>query len=274
MSWAEVKKINSDLNTPLDKLIKNILLGGYFWTIETTPTTFIVPSGVNDIYISGTAGGGGGGGAAGMFHEDDYNHGRYNKICYGGGGGGAAGKEIDAKMVVLANRTLNLSVGLGGSGGNSRAIYDSNYGRTITTGIDGANGTDTVIGSLVIPHGNYGGKGAATIYAGQAYGGAGGAVGGAAGTGGSTTPGHSMTGTGGAGGTVSGLLLNYGNGGTGGTVSADSYGYSGSVPTINSNGTNGQQGIIIITWGAFRFADIRDSIITAIAGGATHGGSE
>jgi len=94
--------------------------------------TFIVPTGVTKIFVTGSGGGGGGGAAGGAPAE--------------GGGGGAAGRGgIDHAFTVTPEASHSITIGSGGVGGSS--------------GGNGSAGGDTILNSLITFSGGAGGIG-------------------------------------------------------------------------------------------------------------------
>jgi prepilin-type N-terminal cleavage/methylation domain-containing protein len=144
--------------------------------------TWVVPAGVNKIYVTGVAGGGGGGGGYGAGGGGGY----------GAGGGGGSGQAcLNLPLTVSPGETLTITVGSGGSGGSG--YYGTN----------GGNGGDTIIsgsvsGLLLRLLGGGGG------YGGASAGGGGGGYGGGYAAGGKGGDGSGGTGgNGGAGGYAS-----------------------------------------------------------------------
>ena len=113
----------------------------------TSSGTWVVPNGVNKIYVTGTAGGGGGGGW----------------ISAGGGGSGAF--CVGLALSVSPGETLAITIGAGGAGGSGYR-NGGNGGNTIIQG--------SISGILLNLQGGFGGA----DYPGGAGGGAGGAGGG------------------------------------------------------------------------------------------------
>jgi type II secretory pathway pseudopilin PulG len=160
--------------------------------------TWVVPPGVERIWVTGTGAGGGGGGGAGGSNDA------------GGGGGGSGAACIEAPLRVVPGETLTITVGVGGAGGAGGGVGGAG-------GAGGAGGNTVISGSisgtLLILYGGSGGYGGVVGVggAGGAGGGAGGGVGGAGGAGGG-----GGGGVGGAGGVGSFCLGGAGGGGGGG----------------------------------------------------------
>lgn len=207
----------------------------------TASGTFVVPAGVNLIYVSGCAGGGGGGGGAGS-----------SAARSGGGGGGGAGRStIKEPISVTPGQSLAVTIGAAGSAGTSGS------------GNGGAGGTggNTTLGSLLTLTGGAGGGGgigSSTTAAGA--GGAGGAPGGQWGgdaqlenTGGNGgNGGGSAFGTGGGGGRAgvssgtnpAGTVgFGFGAGGAGGGGN-----YSTTSGRAGGPGLPGMPGFLLIEW--------------------------
>jgi hypothetical protein len=102
--------------------------------------TFIAPTGVNSISVLVVGGGGGGGGGA------------------FGGGGGAGGYVYNAAFNTTPNSTYSITVGNGGTGGGNTLGTATGY-----TDNSGANGADSIFGSLTAVGGG-GGGGYTTTY--------------------------------------------------------------------------------------------------------------
>jgi len=102
--------------------------------------SFTAPVGVNSISVLVVGGGGGGGGGA------------------FGGGGGAGGFIYNAAFNTTPNSIYSVTVGNGGSGGNNNLGLASGY-----TDNSGANGSDSIFGSLTGVGGG-GGGGYTTTY--------------------------------------------------------------------------------------------------------------
>jgi len=174
--------------------------------VFTSSTTWTVPTGVTSVTVLVAAGGGGGGSAT--------------PAGYAGGGGGAGGLVYNAGYSVTPGAPITVTVGGGGAG----ATTVQNYG---------ANGSDSVFGTITATKGGGGGSALATVYAGQngGSGGGGGASSLSVKAGGSGTAGQGnnggngvysggQTGGGGGGGNTSaganGNTLGTGYGGAGG----------------------------------------------------------
>ena len=256
MSWAEVKKINSDLSTPLDKLIKALILGGFSWSIETGEHSLAVPFNIN-LYLTAIAAGGGGGGCSSSYS------GSYVSIV--GGGGGGRGEYVKDRLFRKTELTsINFNMGTSGIGGaNALATAQTSSGNGTDAGNLSINISETIL--LQGGKGGSGSQSSNTNSTGCVLGN-GGFIDGGIGTkvvleSTSTSPSAS----GGAGGSTSDIS-GFGYGGNGGGGSRNR-----SATPISNNGSNGGKGLIVITWGAIRFEDIKSEIEAAIAGGATHG---
>ena len=116
--------------------------------------TWQVPSGVNEIIVTGTGAGGGGGGGAGG----------------GGGGGGSGSACVRYPIKVVPGEILTITIGAGGRGGAAGGGTGGAGGNTIISG--------SISGTLLILYGGYGGNG------GYNWGGGAGGAGGAGGNGG------------------------------------------------------------------------------------------
>ena len=109
-------------------------------SFTASTNTFIAPSGVNSISVLVVAGGGGGGGGA------------------FGGGGGAGGFIYNASFNTTPGSSYSVSVGSGGNGGTNSLGTANNY-----VDNSGANGGDSIFGSLTAVGGG-GGGGYTTTY--------------------------------------------------------------------------------------------------------------
>ena len=103
-------------------------------TASSSGCTWSVPAGVNSVRVLVVAGGGGGGG------------------YLTSGGGGAGGVLHEVGFAVTPGATLNISVGKGGATGTNAWNQPGNYN-------NGANGDDSVFGSLTAVGGGGGGGG-------------------------------------------------------------------------------------------------------------------
>lgn len=102
MSWAEVKKINSDLGTPLDSLIKKENASRrriFFYT--GSAQNFTVPDGVTKLFIT---------------------------ACGGGGGETAGGNTIIGSLVTLPGGAINGNPGGSGGGSGGTNTAPAGYG--------------------------------------------------------------------------------------------------------------------------------------------------
>ena len=194
------------------------------YTVETFTgqgnTTWVVPIGVSEVEILVVAGGGGGG---------------YGDLWeMGGGGGGGSGSGVNDTIAVTPGDSLYIAVGAGGLGGN--VDHPKGY-----------KGKNSVLGSLTVIGGGYGGSGHYVGYdggPGGSGGGAGGIVGAVGGSRewygfdgascvGSAQP---LGGSGGGGVNTEGNSNDNGSGGTGGD--GQTYTITG-VSIICSAGGNG-----------------------------------
>lgn len=123
MSWAEVKKINSDMSTPLDTLCKNLFAGTVVpeWLFTETRSWTPPEAGT---YLVCCVGAGGKGGAGAWY-------------CSGGAGGaGGVGVSIlsltkkSYPITINANTSFStlVSAAAGGDGGNYRGNDDGTPG--------------------------------------------------------------------------------------------------------------------------------------------------
>lgn len=96
--------------------------GQYQHVLFTSSGTWIVPAGVNLIWVDAVGGGGGGGGGHASFTTG------------GGGGGGPSGVYcIQQELPVVPGETLTITVGAAGAGGNPGA-HGTTGGDTIVSG--------------------------------------------------------------------------------------------------------------------------------------------
>lgn len=204
----------------------------------TSDGTFVVPAGVNVVYLSGSGGGGGGGGGAGRASSSN--------AAGGGGGGGAGRSALKEAVSVVSGQSIAVRIGAAGSRGAG--------GPTNSSGGTGGSGGETSFGSLLSLSG---GAGGGAGIAGVGSGGAGGVPGGQwggdgipdlkGGDGGSG--GGGPFGTGGGGGRAkrsTGVAdatagFAYGGGGGGG---GGAYGSA----TSGSQGGAGMPGVLIVEW--------------------------
>lgn len=130
----------------------------------TTNSTFTVPLGVTNIYI--TLKGAGGGGGAGYFVTTTQSS--------GGGGGGAGGVIFKSAHTVTPNETITITIGGGGIGGSGNGGTGGNGGNTIVSstslgtligyGGGGGNISGIGVGGLAgLPNGQYGGTGSTFV---------------------------------------------------------------------------------------------------------------
>lgn len=250
--WAEIKKaINSNLNTPLNVLIENGVIGGY--QLFTDSGEFIVPPGVKRILITAIGSGGGGGGAGSVYtHNVTDTSGYYINRSATGGGGGSGYFVKDKARVVTPGTKIPITINAGGvSGSGATATSKAN-------GTAGGVGGSVIVGNLLTVNGGSGGGGA--TYAERTSGNDG------------TTGTAGSAGTGAVNGTngQSGRLKAYdtlediegGNGGVALDVFGGAYGRGGQGgdSTITEvarqwyagkNGDAGGKGAVLICWGQF-----------------------
>lgn len=250
--WAEIKKsINSNLNTPLNVLIENGVVGGY--QLFTQTGEFIVPAGVKRILITAVGSGGGGGGAGSVYTYDVTNASGYyiNRSATGGGGGSGYFVKDKAKSVIPGTK-IPITINSAGTNGNGATATSQ------ANGSAGGNGGSVVVGDLLSVAGGTGGGGA--TYAERT-----GGNDGVSGTGGTAGTG-AVNGTRGE----SGRLKAYdtlpdiegGNGGIVLDVFGGAYGRGGqggdsTITQISQrwyagkNGNPGGKGAVLICWGQF-----------------------
>lgn len=152
--FAAIKKaINSDLNTPLNVLIENGVIGGY--QLFTESGEFIVPPGVKRILITAIGGGGGGGGAGSVYtHNVADTSGYYTNRSATGGGGGSGYFVKDKARVVTPRSAIPITINAGGtSGEGATATAQAN-------GSAGGAGGSVSVGNLLTVNGGSGGGGA------------------------------------------------------------------------------------------------------------------
>lgn len=204
--------------------------------ISATTTTWTVPSNVYYLKITGTAGGGGGG---------------YGSVDGGGqftnsGGGGGAGASQVWRGIVTPGTSLTITVGNGGTAGNSTTTTGGTGGDTLVSigattliRVYGGQGGRRDLGNST--DSGLGGQGGAYLVSASAqysiYGGDGGSAGvGQNNRGSGGNGGASIWGSGGAGGTTGGspqIGRAYGSGGGGERA---------------GNGATGSSGIVIIEY--------------------------
>lgn len=223
---------------------------------------FVVPPGVNFLYLDGGSAGAGGGGAGGGFSQSDWPYPDPNGSAYrGGGGGGGGGAGVTTTVTVLPvqpGETVRVTVGAAGIGGlggapGNNGLAGSNGGNTTLTG---SFGTFTLVGGTGGSGG--GGNGAPSGRTGD--GGTGGAPGGTGGidglVGAAGGPGGTSSfgsgGSGGRGATGNNATLQ-GASGTPGTGNASGGGGGGAVYVRTStdrggDGGDGTPGIVSLTW--------------------------
>lgn len=104
--------------------------------VTTNGSTFVVPAGVNTIWVDGAAAGGGGGAAA-------------NGSTTGGGGASGGACAVGMLLRVVPGAAHNMAIGVAGQGGSAGAN-------------NGTNGGSTALGAiLTLPGGNFGSGAAA-----------------------------------------------------------------------------------------------------------------
>jgi len=225
----------------------------------TADGSFTVPAGVTRLWISGVAGGGGGGGGG--------SNNAANSIGQSGGGGGSGQAVFKKGVIVVPGQVIPITIGLGGAGGAGGTAGNDDA-------VNGAIGTDTIIGTyLTLAHGlgGTGGTWSASFGVGSGLGGLGGSGGtfgalidgqqggyGSYGSNGAASDnityfsgdgGSTMFGSGGRGkrNISSGTTFNgsngqsYGSGGAGGGVSLE-------VPKGGGTGGAGSNGMVLIEW--------------------------
>lgn len=250
--WAEIKKaINSNLNTPLNVLIENGVIGGY--QLFTDSGEFIVPPGVKRILITAIGSGGGGGGAGSVYtHNVADTNGYYINRSATGGGGGSGYFVKDKARVVTPGTKIPITINAGGAIGNGATATSK------ANGVAGGTGGSVIVGNLLTVNGGSGGGGA--TYAERTSGNDG-----TTGTAGSAGTG-AVNGTNGQSGRLKaydtledieggngGVVLDvfggaYGRGGQGGdsTITAEAR-----VWYAGKNGDVGGKGAVLICWGQF-----------------------
>lgn len=121
-------------------------------TINTS-TTFVVPAGVEFLWISGS-GGGGGGGTGG-------DSGTFGASTNGGGGGGGGGGSLKATelMDVSPGETLTITLGAGGSGGSNLSNRDTGSPNIKFGNTGGSTTVAGTFGTLLFTGGTGGGNG-------------------------------------------------------------------------------------------------------------------
>jgi hypothetical protein len=251
--WAEIKKsINSNLNTPLNVLIENGVIGGY--RLFTESGEFTVPDGVKRVLITAIGGGGGGGGAGSVYtHNVADTNGYYINRSATGGGGGSGYFVKDKARVVTPGSIIPIIINDGGAIGNgATATAQAN-------GSAGGGGGSVIVGDLLSVEGGSGGGGA--TYAERTSGNDG-----TTGTAGAAGVG-AVSGNRGESGRLKAYDSNYGDieGGAGGValdVFGGAYGRGGqggdSTTTTEArvwyggkNGDAGGKGAVLICWGQF-----------------------
>ena len=253
--WGEIKKaINSDLETPLNVLIENGVIGGY--KLFTASGNFTVPKGVKKILVTAIGAGGGGGGSGSAYTFSVENSSGYYIPRSATGGGGGSGQFIkDASFAVTPGAVIPITINAGGTSGvGATATENANAGA-------GGNGGATRVGNLLTVQGGTGGGGATYVRVNSGTGDNVSGVRGEKGTGGvdgsygvqSTWKGNNNPTfenvAGGAGGVASTVFGGaYGKGGIGGTsviANVTKVWFGG------NSGASGQSGAVLITWGQF-----------------------
>lgn len=155
--WAEIKKaINSDLNTPLNVLIENGVIGNY--QLFTYSDEFVVPPGVRKILVSAIGGGGGGGGSGSAYcFNVDHANGYYIPRSATGGGGGSGEYIFNEPFAVTPGEKIKITVGAGGLSGTGAEAVDGGNGGA------GGTGGATIVGDFLTVNGGTGGGGATYI---------------------------------------------------------------------------------------------------------------
>lgn len=252
--WAEIKKsINSDLNTPLNVLIENGVIGGY--QLITESGDFTVPKGVKKILVSAIGAGGGGGGSGSAYtYNVTTSNGYYIVRSATGGGGGSGEFVIDEPFAVTPGAKIPITIGVGGAiGEGAEAVASSN-------GTAGGTGGATIVGDFLTVNGGTGGGGATYVKVNSGsgdnisgemgmYG-----TGGVRGNYGARSEWHANTSPfenvpGGTGGIASDIFGGaYGQGGTGGTsvITESAVTWYG-----GNDGYAGGNGAVLICWGQF-----------------------
>jgi hypothetical protein len=111
-STAKINDIEVSSDAPVTESLERKFGGAINYILDrdlrkttfTSSSTWIVPTGVDTIFVNG-CGGGGGGSVAGTNYSP------------GGGGGGGSAPEL-VQLSVVAGDTLSITVGAGGAGGN------------------------------------------------------------------------------------------------------------------------------------------------------------
>lgn len=213
----------------------------------TSSGTWICPTDVTTVYISGCSGGGGGGGGGGATSV-------VGRASGGGGGGGAGQSVIRQPYTVVPGQSYNITIGSGGTGG---------YGGrgNVTPAAVGTSGGNTSFGSLLtLIGGTYGYLGGTEGTSSGVAGGAGGTPGGTSGQEGSSTADAGASGGAGGGGPfgTAGGASRGNNGSTTPAPATDGYGYGcgggggggvhGSLTGNGSSASNGTPGLLIVEW--------------------------
>lgn len=228
----------------------------------TASGSYIVPLGVNTIYLSMCGGGGGGGGSgAGKSTSSSSSNG-----TQGGGGGGAGAFILNKPVAVTPGQTLTVAIGAAGALGAGGVVTAGSP----AAGTNGSSGGATSVTGTGVSEscvGGTGGGGSAlgidgaaggSLNVGGDYGGSPGDVTndittlaylrtpGKGGTGGGSIFGipQGITGIAGGGGTTSSAGLGYGCGGPGGYGSF----ISGVATIVGIAGFNGQPGVVYIEY--------------------------
>jgi hypothetical protein len=205
--------------------------------IDTGSTTFVVPDDIPDIFLEGIGGGGGGGNGMGGASSQGG----------GGGGGGGAGSWERIALNNVAGKTLNITIGTGGSAGNpgtaTLITIDGVLRASFSGGKAGASGSTLTYGAGgKAKWMDGGGNGESFIYLGPGGGGSNGATNNVSTVDGGDTPGA----TGGHVGTPSSSFCLGGAGGAGGASPYAVGGNGGRGGDVNignaESGTNGTYG--------------------------------
>lgn len=141
--WSPVKKVWANVNGTWT------LVAAPSQTLEFTGNgSFVVPAGVNQMYLTAIGGGGSAGNVVDGGRNDDY----------GGSGGGSAGQRVlDYLIPVTPGETISVTIGGGGSRAYGGRDSGNQGGTGGTTYIYTAAGTYYLLGGT----GGYGGVGGA-----------------------------------------------------------------------------------------------------------------
>lgn len=188
----------------------------------TANDTFIVPKGVNTIWVTGQGGGGGGGGVT--------------TTGAGGGGGSSGVGTIKQRISVVPAASHTVTIGSGGSAGAG-------------AGGNGGTGGTTSLGALVSLAGGNGGEGDATNTSFNGGNSAGAYSSGGGGGSGGTTGASGAGGAGLFGGNGRGLAVRTNASGAGAPANSGGGGSGGaSSAGANQGGGAGGSGFLIVEW--------------------------